>query len=330
MKALRIIAIIVGIFVLLLFAAGAYVKFALPVTDPSPDIKVARSAERIENGRYLANHVTICMDCHSKRDWGRYAGPMSATGIGAGGEVFNHQMGFPGTFYARNITPAALGSWSDGDIFRAVTAGVSKDGSALFPLMASQRFGRMDKEDIYDIIAYIRTLKPVTKHVPLSEPDFPVNFIINTMPQKPQFSKKPKPSDTLHYGAYLVNAAGCVECHSKTEKGSVIKGTEFGGGMEFKQPAGVLRSPNITFDPATGISSWTKQDFVKRFKAYAAADYQAAPVARNEINTPMPWSMYGGMKEKDLEAIYTYLKHVTPIRNRVLRITPIGEIKSTP
>lgn len=44
------------------------------------------------------------------------------------------------------------------------------------------RFGRMDKQDIYDIIAYIRTLTPVSKHVPVSRADFPVNFIINTMP----------------------------------------------------------------------------------------------------------------------------------------------------
>jgi hypothetical protein len=325
MKALRVVAILIGIFVLLLFAGAAYVKFVLPISDPAPNIKVERTAERIENGRYLANHVTICMDCHSKRNWALFAGPMSPSQTGAGGEVFNQQMGFPGTFYSPNITPAGLSTWSDGEIFRAVTAGVSKDGRALFPIMGSRRFGKMDKEDIYDIIAYIRTLKPIIKHVPPSEPDFPLNFIINTMPQKPHFTTKPKPTDTLRYGAYLVNAAGCVECHSKTDKGSVIKGTEFGGGMEFKQPAGVLRSPNITFDAATGISAWTKENFVNRFKTFVAPGYQPPRVASNEYNTPMPWGMYGGMKEGDLVAIYTYLKHLTPINNRVVRFTPAGD-----
>jgi len=322
MKALKILALFFGIFVLLLFAGGAYMKLALPKSDPPPHLKVDRTPSRIANGRYLANHVTLCMDCHSKRDWALFTGPMAATGIGAGGEQFNKQMGFPGTFYAPNITPAALNSWSDGEIFRAVTAGISKDGRALFPIMASHRFGKMDKDDIYDIIAYIRTLAPVDKHIPLSKPDFPVNFIINTMPQKPAFVKKPSQADTLLYGAYLVNAAGCVECHSQSNKGSVIKGTEFGGGMEFQQPAGIVRAPNITFDPKTGINSWTRDQFVHRFKAYAAADYRPAQISQKQMNTPMPWIMYGGMKDQDIEAIYAFLKNVPPIQNRVVRFSP--------
>lgn len=321
MKALRVIAILFGIIVLLLFAAGTYVKLVLPKADPPPNIKIERTAARLENGKYLAYHVTVCLDCHSKRDWGLYGGPMASTQIGAGGEVFNQQMGFPGTFYAANITPAALASWSDGDIFRAVTAGVSKNGRALFPIMASHRFGKMDREDIYDIIAYIRTLEPVEKAIPVSKPDFPINFLINTMPQKPSFTKKPDPADTLRYGAYLINAAGCVECHSKTDKGSIIKGTEFGGGMEFNQPAGTIRSANITFDPSTGIGSWSKEKFINRFKAFAAPDYHAARIAKNEVNTPMPWEMYGGMKERDLDAIYVYLKHLKPIKHSVVRFS---------
>jgi len=322
MKVLKVVALLVCIFALLLIAGGTYIKLALPDTGTPPDIKVKRTPERIENGKYLANHVAVCMDCHSKRDWGLFAGPMMDTEIGAGGEVFNQQMGFPGSFYAANITPAALGDWTDGDIFHAVTTGVSKDGSALFPIMASQRFGKMDREDIYDIIAYLRSLDPVNKLIPESVADFPVNFLINTMPQKASFNKKPNPADTLRYGAYLVNAAGCVDCHSKTDKGSVIPGTEFGGGMEFKQAAGTLRSPNITADGTSGLGSWTKEQFVKRFKTYASPNYKEVRVAKNEMNTPMPWAMYGGMKDSDLEAIYFFFKQSKPIKNKVIRFTP--------
>jgi mono/diheme cytochrome c family protein len=321
MKALRVIALLAGIFVLLLIAGGIYLKLALPNTGPSPDLKVALTPKRIANGQYLANHVTVCMDCHSKRDWGLFAGPITGTDLGAGGEVFNKDMGFPGVFYAANITPAAIGNWTDGDVFRAVTTGVSKDGRALFPLMASHRFGKMDREDIYDIIAYLRTLKPVRNDIPHSEPEFPVNFLINTMPKKADFSKKPSISDTIKYGAYLINAAGCVECHSKVDKGSVIAGTEFGGGMEFKQPAGILRSPNITFDMETGIGSWSKEQFVRRFKSYKAPDYKPAKVGKGQMNTPMPWTMFGGMKETDLEALYVYLRQIKPIKNNVVRLT---------
>jgi mono/diheme cytochrome c family protein len=322
MKVLKVISLLIGIFALLLIAGGTYVKVALPDTGPPPDLKVKRTPENIAHGRYLANHVTVCMDCHSKRNWDLFAAPVADAELGAGGEVFNQQMGFPGTFYSSNITPAALGNWTDGEIFRAITTGVSKNGRALFPVMAAHRFGKMDQDDIHDIIAYLRTLKAVNRHVPESNLDFPVNFLVNTMPQKASFVEKPAVADTVRYGAYLVNAAGCVDCHSKTDKGNVIKGTEFGGGMEFKFPGGLLRSPNLTADEATGLGSWTRDRFVARFKAFASPDYTAARVAINEMNTPMPWAMYSGMKESDLEAIYAYLRELPPINNQVVLFTP--------
>lgn len=321
MKAVKVLFVLIGIVIVLVIAAGAYVKIALPNTGKPETITVVPSPERVENGRYLANHVTVCMDCHSSRDWDRFAGPMKQAGFGAGGEVFNQQMGFPGTFYAPNITPYALKDWTDGEILHAITTGVNKDGKALFPLMAAHRFGKMDKNDIYDIIAYLKTLDAVNKQVPESDPDFPVSFIINTMPQKANFQKKPQPTDTVRYGAYLVNAAGCVDCHSQTDKGSIITGTELGGGMQFKMPNGTVAAPNITAD-ATGIKEWTKSAFVSRFKAFANSNYHAQVVRKGEMNTPMPWTMYAGMKTGDLEAIYTYLKSVKPIENRVVKFTP--------
>jgi mono/diheme cytochrome c family protein len=189
--------------------------------------------------------------------------------------------------------------------------------------MAAHRFGKMDQDDIQDIIVYLRSLKPVDKEIPESKVNFPVNFLINMMPQKASFVEKPKPSDTVRYGAYLVNAAGCVDCHSKRDdKGALIEGTEFGGGMEFIMPAGVLTTPNITADAATGIGLWTRDRFVTRFKTFASADYSPAKVAKNEMNTPMPWSMFGGMKENDLAAIYTYLMQLAPVNNKVVLFMP--------
>ena len=319
MKALKISGkILAG---LLVFAGIAmiYVKAALPNTGPAPDIKIERTAARIERGEYLANHVTVCMDCHSTRDWSLYAGPLSG-GFGAGGEAFTQEMGFPGKFYAPNITPYTLASWTDGEIFRAVTTGVNKDGKALFPVMAYHRFGQLDQEDIYSVISYIRELPPVQKNIPKSEPDFPVNFIINTMPHEATLTTRPPATDEIAYGKYLITATGCVDCHSKTEKGSVIPGTEFGGGMEFGGPNGIIRSPNITRHKETGIGNWTKEAFVARFKAYVDSSYVSPKVAPGEINTPMPWVMYAGMKEEDLGAIYAYLNTVKPIDHQVVRL----------
>jgi hypothetical protein len=40
-----------------------------------------------------------------------------------------------------------------------------------------------------------------------------------------------------------------------------------------------------------------------------------------DFNTVMPWTMYGKMTDQDLEAIYTYLKTVKPIKNTVEKFT---------
>ncbi|MCF2443334.1 c-type cytochrome [Dyadobacter sp. CY345] len=319
MKALKIIGKILAGLAVIIGLGIIYVKAALPKTGPAPDIKIVRTAARIERGKYLANHVTVCMDCHSTRDWSQYAGPLTGA-LGVGGEEFNQKMGFPGRFYAPNITPYTLAGWTDGEIFRAVTTGVSKSGKALFPVMAYHRFGQLDKEDIYSVIAYIRELPPVKKDIPKSEPDFPVNILINTMPQKASFATRPAEEDQLAYGKYLITATGCVDCHSQTDKGKIIPGTEFGGGMEFASANGIIRSPNITMHKENGIGNWTKEAFVARFKAYIDSGYVSPKLLPGEINTPMPWTMYAGMKEQDLGAIYAYLNTIQPINHQVARI----------
>lgn len=47
----------------------SYVKFILPDAGPTPQLKINATQAQIERGRYLANHVNVCMDCHSTRDW---------------------------------------------------------------------------------------------------------------------------------------------------------------------------------------------------------------------------------------------------------------------
>ncbi|HMR82197.1 MAG TPA: c-type cytochrome [Niabella sp.] len=317
----KVYKILFGILVLMvvgIISTGVYMTYYLPNMAKALEIKIEQTPERIDRGRYLAHHVAVCMDCHSSRDWSEFAGPLSGN-LGGGGEKFGKDMGFPGTIYAPNITPYNLGNWTDGEIFRAITAGVDKEGKALFPVMPYHHYGQMDKEDIYSIIAYIRTLDPIKSNTAEHELDFPLNFIVNTMPREAEPQLKPHESDRLAYGAYLINTAGCVDCHSKTDKGSVIKGSEFGGGMEFKQPAGIVYSPNITPDKETGIGHWTKEAFVQRFKVYADSNYKSPEYTKDDLNSPMPWHMYSGMKKEDLEAIYTYLQSLKPIKNTVNR-----------
>jgi len=318
-KALKILGILLGVLIIAVFAGITYVKTALPNTGEPEALTIERTPARIARGEYLAHHVTVCMDCHSTRDWTKFAGPLAEGNLGGGGEIFDPNQGFPGTIYARNITPSGIGSWTDGEVFRAVTTGVSRDGSPLFPLMPYHNYGQMDKEDIYSIIAYVRTLKPVDRKIPAPALDFPVNVLVNTMPSPAQFVTKPDTSDILAYGKYMINAASCVECHSQTDKGAKIPGTEFGGGMEFKSPVGTVRSANITPDQETGIGKWSKEAFVNRFKVYADSNYKLAPVSPTELNSPMPWHMYAGMKKYDLEAIHAYLSSLAPKKHLVVK-----------
>lgn len=45
-------------------------------------------------------------------------------------------------------------------------------------------------------------------------------------------------------------------------------------------------------------------------------------VGPSDFQTIMPWYMYAGMTEEDLSAIYTYLRTVTPVDNRVTTFKP--------
>lgn len=320
-KILKISGIIFLILLVVVAASGIYVKTVLPDTGPAPQLTIDRTPERIERGKYLANHVTVCMDCHSTRATDLFSGPLLPGNFGGGGEKFDKSMGFPGNFYSRNITPYGLGSWTDGEIFRAVTTGVNKEGKALFPVMPYHAYGQIDSEDVYSIIAYLRTLEPVKNDPPASEADFPVSFIINTMPSAASPGKRPADSDLVAKGKYLATAAACVECHSKMDKGAKVPGSEYGGGMEFGSPAGIVRSPNITSDKKTGIGQWTEETFVRRFKAYADSGYTPHRVGPKDMNTPMPWMMYAGMKEDDLKAIFAYLQSLSPIEHQVEKFT---------
>jgi mono/diheme cytochrome c family protein len=150
-----------------------------------------------------------------------------------------------------------------------------------------------------------------------------MNFIINTIPSKAQLAPRPASSDVLAYGKYMITAASCGECHTPFEKGKLVMDLYMGGGRSFGMPGGLLTSANITADKETGIGNWTKEMFIQRFRSYpdSAVAHQKIDF-ENEYNTVMPWTMYSGMTDEDLGAIYTYLKTVKPIKNSVVKFTP--------
>lgn len=326
MKILKFVGYALALLIIAAAVLLTYVKVGLPNVGDPEDLKIEYTEERIERGRYLANSVTVCMDCHSKRDWGKFSGPITPGTVGAGGDRFDQTVGMPGVFFAKNITPAGISRYTDGELYRVITTGVTKEGRAMFPLMPYPYYGKMDPEDIYSIIAYVRSLEAIENPVPDSQADFPMNFIINLIPAKAQPQKRPNPSDVLAYGEYMTNASGCVECHTQVDQGRIIPEVAFGGGREFGFPDGsIVRSSNISPDPETGIGTWTEEMFVQRFQAYADSMYVAPAVGAGEFNSIMPWTMYAHMKTEDLVAIYAYLKAMKPIANAVVKFTPASK-----
>jgi hypothetical protein len=235
-----------------------------------------------------------------------------------GGEKFDEEFGLPGTFYSRNITPYGVGNWTDGELLRAITEGISKDGTALFPIMPYLVYGKMDKEDIYSVIAYIRTLPSIKNDVPKSKPNFPMSMIMKTIPEKNAFTQKPDKKDIIAYGEYMVKGASCMDCHSPSKDGELIPGKFLAGGVEIKLPGNtVVRTANLTPDNETGLGLWAKEQFIKRFKQCTDPAYGNTPYKPGEFQTVMPWTVYAGMTEEDLGAIYDYLRSIPAVKNQV-------------
>src|SRR5688500_1532815 len=76
----------------------------------------------LARGEYLVNNVAGCVDCHSKRDFSKYSGPVVAGSEGGGGFVFDQKFQLPGVLYGKNITPdsaTGVGTWTDAELIRA-------------------------------------------------------------------------------------------------------------------------------------------------------------------------------------------------------------------
>lgn len=322
MKILRILGISVLVIVILAGAFLLWFNAAYPRVSEPGKLKVEMTPEQIARGKYLANHVTVCMDCHSSRDWTKFSGPMVPGTEGKGGDKFTEELGgVPGTIYAPNITPAGIGNYTDGELLRTFTQGVNASHRALFPLMPYTSYNKLSMRDAEAIVAYIRSLEPIQNNVPVSELNFPMNLIVKTIPLE-SFNPSPEPdtSNMLAYGKYLTTIAACADCHTPAEKGTPLPGMDFAGGFTFQMPGGLLSSANITPDKETGIGSWTKEQFIARFKTFASDSGMSLPVAGiYDFNTVMPWTMYAGMSERDLGAIYEYLSTLKPVAHNVNR-----------
>ena len=141
-------------------------------------------------------------------------------------------------------------------------------------------------------------------------------------------------------GMYIVNTAGCHDCHTPWKNGPngpepdmtlALSGhpesmklppppklgdgpwvwTAAGTNTAFAGPWGVSYTANLTPDRMTGIGIWTEDIFVKTIRSG-----RHWGVSR-PILPPMPWSVYRNMTDEDLKSVFAYLKSIKPIKNQV-------------
>lgn len=131
-------------------------SFPLPPAygPPVDSVKAPDRADRVAYGAYLAGPVGHCMECHTpllpngQRDMAR---------LGWGQAEFR---GPWGVSVSADLTRSHLGQWSDAEIVRAITHGISRDGRQLFPPMGFAYYAGVSQDDLGAIVAYLRTLPP--------------------------------------------------------------------------------------------------------------------------------------------------------------------------
>ncbi len=104
-------------------------------------------------------------------------------------------------------------------------------------------------------------------------------------------------------GAYLVQAGGCITCHTADESGA----TPLAGGRALETPFGTFYSPNITPDQETGIGAWSDDEFVRAF-------WEGVGPGGRYYFPSFPYTSYTGLLREDLLAMRAYLASLEPIR----------------
>lgn len=264
---------------------------------------------RHERGRYLAESVMGCFDCHSEKNWSQPGAPPVQGKVGSGRDWSMDGMPW---LVVSNITPdkeTGAGNWTDDMLARAIREGIGHDGRVLFPVMPYTSFREMSDEDLASLIVYLRSIAPVRNALPQTRIPFPLSRLIQGLPQ-PVNEVVPQPdmSDTFKRGAYLVKLGGCADCHTPQSEGQAMTGLEFGGGFNLKYPGGEVASSNITPHP-TGISYYDEQLFLEMMRT--------GHVRARAINSVMPWFFYRGMTDEDLKAVFAYLRTLKPVNHAV-------------
>lgn len=171
--------------------------------------------------------------------------------------------------------------------------------------------------------------------------------------QKPvsQVKEEPTGQQLVQRGEYLLAMSGCSDCHSPKTMGpqgpqviserflsghpsdetmpkfdpSLIKTglVLFNGSLTLSAGMwGISYSANLTPDQ-TGIGNWTEDNFKRALKE---GKYKGLEGSRTLL-PPMPWQNFSKIEDKDVTALFAYLKSLKPVNNVVPLPVPPDQIK---
>lgn len=304
-KVLKIFGIIIGSVLAVIILVLAFFQLKpLPtyeVVDSGLSVEV--TPERVQQGALISNN--LCSICHVSE-----GGKLEGAFMGDGGPI--------GKIYSANITQDenfGIGTYTDGELYYLLRTGIAKDGRLTLPMM--QRFVKMSDEDIYSIIAFLRSDDPVIQPsenvIPAYKPTFLTKILFNVAWKPFPFDGNPvvapDKSNTIEYGKYLVQGRYiCYECHSKghetndhfnpeMSEGYMAGGTMF---LDHLNPD-TLYAANITPHAEDGIGNYSLEEFIAAVKY--GEKKEGGMVGR-------PMVPYVGADTADVTAIYEYLKTV--------------------
>ncbi|MDZ4708931.1 MAG: c-type cytochrome [Saprospiraceae bacterium] len=295
-KVLKWIGIGLGVVLLLLAITTFYFKSKFEnLADRKLDPKVTlfdipSDSVSIERGKLLA---VGCRNCHGN-DY-------------AGSDFFND----PGIGYlsSPNLTPApgsATEKYSVEDWVRTLRHAVNPLGKPVF-VMPSESIGLASDQDLGSIIAYLKTLTPVTK--PLGPTSF--TFFAKVMAGAGMFGnlypydiikhdevhriQSPPKSTQPDYGAYLARYHACKYCHGESMNGGI--------------PGDPLSPPASNITTGGNLGNWSLDQFRETMRS------GKTPEGKMMDAKFMPWPGIGAHDDEELEAVFNYIKSLPGLPN---------------
>jgi mono/diheme cytochrome c family protein len=255
-------------------------------------------SDLVKRGGYLVNGIMTCGNCHTPK------GPNGdiADKAFSGGLSWDEP---PFKVTAPNITQdkaTGIGSWSDADIKKLLRSGQTPKGVHIAMVMPTGFYHAMTERDVDAVVAYLRTIKPISNKVP--DPIYKMRQVEGVLPGAEKPVTEESLRDKVKKGQYLVTIAHCMECHTPMGPMGRQFSTRLGaGGFEMPGPWGMSVSRNITQSKTKGIGGWSDAEIKRAITQGISRD-------GSHLKPPMGFPYYATVTPDDLDAVVAYLRTV--------------------